>query len=228
MCTQEGNWFDTVISNETEIWINSMSKRAKQIKQKGRQPGDWMPLWWWEKPVIQPDDGNQLLRKPTAPDPSLSWGQRLKSSNIGKQDRAEERCGGALRIKHRRRLQWRRWMEGGGQGGGSRSEWVELYGTASCGGGGGRPHRSHIRWAEKELALPTIGKKRNTPRPKNKRVKWKKAEEKTNGGGDVGRRDRGKRKAGEVTLGLGGLGTEYYSGKHMNFHDKSWGRCFLY
>jgi len=25
------------------------------------------------------------------------------------------------------------------------SEWVELYGTASCGGGGGRPHRSHIR-----------------------------------------------------------------------------------
>jgi len=46
-------------------------------------------------------------------------------------------------------------------------------------------------------------------------------EEKTNGGGDVGRRDCGKRKAGEVTLGLSGLGTEYYSGKHMNFHDKS-------
>ena len=136
--------------------------------------------------------------------------------------------GGALRIKRCHRLWWRRWMEGGGQGGGSRSEWVELYGTASCGGGGGRPHRSHIRWAEKELALPTIGKKRNTPRPKNKRVKWKKAEEKTNGGGDVGRRDRGKRKAGEVTLGLGGFLTEYYSGKHMNFHDKSWGRCFLY
>ena len=223
MCTQEGNWFDTAISNETEIWINSMSKRAKQIKQKGRQPGDWMPLWWWEKPVIQPDDGNQLLRRPTAPDPSLSWGQRLKSSNIGKQDRAEERCGGALRIKRRRRLQWRRWMEGGGQGGGSRSEWVELYGTASCGGGGGRPHRSHIRWAEKELALPTIGKKGTLHDRKIKGWNEKKRRKKPTGEGTWGAGIAAKGRRGRSRL-----GTEYYSGKHMNFHDKSWGRCFLY
>ena len=144
-----------------------------KLKYESTQPGDWMPLWWWEKPVIQPDDGNQLLRRPTAPDPSLSWGQRLKSSNIGKQDRAEERCGGALRIKRRRRLQWRRWMEGGGQGGGSRSDrlsgWSCMVPLVVEGAEGALTEATSAE-QRRNWRCPRLGKK-GTLHDRNKRVK---------------------------------------------------------
>jgi len=109
--------------------------------------------------------------------------------------------GGALRIKRCHRLWWRRWMEGGGQGGGSRSEWVELYGTASCGVGGGRPHRSHIRWAEKELALPTIGKKGTLHDRKIKGWNEKKRRKKPTGEGTWGAGIAAKGRRGRSRLG---------------------------
>ena len=119
------------------------------------------------------------LARPTMLDRSLAQGWRLKSSNVGK-NRAEERCGGRSRM---------------GVGGARRCQLV-----ASCGGSEGRCHTTEQR---RSCHWPQWEKKRNNPRTKINRWKYKKKGREKKPTGIVGEKEVGVNRGGLVAQGIG-------------------------